>query len=151
MGKLLKNWDVAKYGMIPYPVSKSYWKGRLASASEDSLMLVITTKQDGVIIGYMCLRNPRERGDIHVRLKIGRPYQNQDYMTEALKSVSLYAFNELGARRLHAYAFNGNISSCKALENAGFRKEGVIRDPFTLRSTVYKSPDLAKHADYIVY
>merc|ERR1711964_312731 len=65
--KLLNNWDVVKYGTIPYPVSETYWEKRLAEASKDSLMLVITTQQDGVI-GYMILRNPSECA-IHVHLK----------------------------------------------------------------------------------
>merc|ERR1711964_533090 len=128
-------------------------EARLAKASEDYLMLVITTKQDG-IIGYMFLRNPKECAN-HVHLEVsfllGQSFQNQGYMAEALKSVSTYAFREWGVHRLHAYAFSANIGSCKALENAGFRKVDVIFDVRRNTFTKPGSPCSTKYADCIVY
>merc|ERR1711964_425323 len=89
IAKLSNNWDVVQHGTagtIPHPDSEPYWETRLAKASEDYLMLVITTQQDGVI-GYMSLRNPKDC-TTHDRLSVvrlevsfllGQSFQNQGY------------------------------------------------------------------------
>ena len=48
-------------------------------------------------------------------------------MTEALKSVSQYAFSEFGLIRITAFVLESNMASAKVLEKSGFNFEGTLR------------------------
>lgn len=49
------------------------------------------------------------------------------YMTEAVKLVTKYAFEELKLHRIEAGVMPHNIRSIKVLEKAGYVKEGIAR------------------------
>jgi ribosomal-protein-alanine N-acetyltransferase len=55
---------------------------------------------------------------------VGAPYAGQGYMTEALKLVIEYAFNESGLHRLEANIQLQNAASIGLVKRCGFRKEG---------------------------
>lgn len=55
---------------------------------------------------------------------IGAPYAARGYMTEALKLVIRYAFDELGLHRLEANIQPQNAASIALVKRCGFRKEG---------------------------
>jgi ribosomal-protein-alanine N-acetyltransferase len=48
-------------------------------------------------------------------------------MTEAVRLVVSYAFNELKLHRLEAGVMPHNIGSIKVLEKSGFHKEGIAK------------------------
>jgi RimJ/RimL family protein N-acetyltransferase len=48
-------------------------------------------------------------------------------MTDAVKAVSEYAFEELGLHRIFAEPFITNPASARVLEKAGFVIEGTLR------------------------
>ena len=47
-------------------------------------------------------------------------------MAEALGAITAYAFGTLGLAYLEAFVLDGNDRSCRTLERAGFRSEGLI-------------------------
>ena len=47
-------------------------------------------------------------------------------MTEAIGEIGRYAFETLGIARLEATVIVGNERSCRTLERAGFRHEGIL-------------------------
>lgn len=49
-------------------------------------------------------------------------------MQEALAAVLRFGFEALGLHRIWAMTHPENARSIRALENAGFRKEGHLRD-----------------------
>lgn len=53
-------------------------------------------------------------------------YWGRGLMTEALNAIVAYAFDALGIVRLTATVIVGNERSCRTLERAGFRHEGVL-------------------------
>ena len=58
---------------------------------------------------------------------IGKPYSNRGYMTEALRLMIRYAFEELGLHRLDAACLPNNTASLALLRRVGFTEEGYAR------------------------
>ncbi|MCX8506591.1 MAG: GNAT family protein [Alphaproteobacteria bacterium] len=58
---------------------------------------------------------------------IGKPYSNRGYMTEALRLVIRFAFEELGLHRLDAACLPNNTASLALLRRVGFTEEGYAR------------------------
>ena len=53
--------------------------------------------------------------------------QGQGYVTEAVRALTLFAFDTLKARRVEVRMDDGNVGSWKVAERAGFRLEGTLR------------------------
>ncbi len=58
---------------------------------------------------------------------IGKQYNGKGYATEAIRLAVGYAFKELGLHRIEAGVMPHNAPSIRALEKAGFEKEGLAR------------------------
>lgn len=68
----------------------------------------------------------------HARAEIGyglftEDYKNSGIMTEAMKTILDYGFNEMKLNRVEAFIATYNIPSLKLVEKFGFTKEGVLR------------------------
>jgi len=55
-------------------------------------------------------------------------YWNQGIMSESLKEILKYGFNEMKLHRIEAFIDPNNITSQKLLEKLKFTKEGCLRD-----------------------
>merc|ERR1712000_215870 len=92
---------------------------------------VITTPSYGAIgmISFgMNRENPVKPHVATLGYFLGKPFWGKGYMTESLRALIPYAFNEKGVHRLEASTFANNIGSCKVLKKAGFRLECTKRD-----------------------
>jgi ribosomal-protein-alanine N-acetyltransferase len=58
---------------------------------------------------------------------LGRAYRNKGIMTEAIREITKYGFNELGLSRIHASTFPQSKASQRALLKNGFKLEGILR------------------------
>lgn len=67
----------------------------------------------------------------HHRAEIGyalaRPYWSQGYMTEAVRAVLSFGFDEMQLNRIEARCKLENIGSARVLEKAGMTCEGILR------------------------
>lgn len=89
----------------------------------------IEDKSSGQMIGTCTLFKldiNNRRGEIGYLLN--RAYWHRGLMSEALRSVIDYAFDELGLHRLEADTDPENAASIHLLENFGFQREGLFRD-----------------------
>lgn len=68
-----------------------------------------------------------ERYSAEVGYWLGTAYWGRGIATSALRRVCRYAFEELALQRVFATPMLWNPASCKALEKAGFEREGVMR------------------------
>jgi RimJ/RimL family protein N-acetyltransferase len=64
---------------------------------------------------------------------LAEPYWGKGIMTNIVKWMAEYAFNDLKLRRVYAEPFASNTASIKVLKKAGFIKEGIMR------SSVFKN------------
>lgn len=84
-----------------------------------------TTLLGGITVGYI------RRGAAQscmIGYWIGEPYAAQGHMSAALKLVIPYIFNGLQLHRIEAACIPENFKSIRLLENAGFQREGLLRE-----------------------
>ena len=89
----------------------------------------VELKETGKIIGSFAIH------DIDWRKKIGEVsygisphYSKKGYFSEALDSVLKHCFNEMEFHRVCATTRVDNVGSIKGLLNAGFKREGILKD-----------------------
>ncbi len=58
---------------------------------------------------------------------LAEPFWGKGIMTDAVRALSEYAFNELGIHCIFAEPYTTNAASARVLEKSGFYLEGVIR------------------------
>jgi len=68
-----------------------------------------------------------ERLSAEVGYWLGEDYWGRGIMTEAIRLVTRHAFTTLDLVRVFAVPFAHNAGSCGALENAGYVREGLMR------------------------
>ncbi|NDI34097.1 GNAT family N-acetyltransferase [Chengkuizengella sediminis] len=81
------------------------------------------------IIGSISLNNI-VRGvfqSCHIGYQLSQQEINQGYITEAIKKVIEYAFNELQLHRIEANIMPRNKASLRAVEKLGFESEGLAK------------------------
>jgi RimJ/RimL family protein N-acetyltransferase len=116
-------------------------EGRLKFLSREDLWMMLTLKNDGLIIGGSGLH----RIDWSVpKFEIGywvrTSHAGQGYITEAVKGIAAFAFETLGAQRVEIRCDVKNERSVAVAHRAGFTLEGTFhndaRDHFgALRDT----------------
>jgi [ribosomal protein S5]-alanine N-acetyltransferase len=64
-----------------------------------------------------------------------RDWWRRGFGREMVSALVEFGFRELGARRLWAHVFVGNVGSARIVEELGFREEGVALQSFYVRNT----------------
>lgn len=59
---------------------------------------------------------------------LAEPYWGLGIMTEAVKALTEYAFNQFQLIRIYAGPFSRNHASQRVLEKAGFSREGMLKN-----------------------
>lgn len=102
-------------------------KSRNDRAEDRKYDFLICLKESGVIIGSAGLsfvvRGPLQ--SCMIGYTLDQNYNGKGYMTEAVKQVVRYAFEELKFHRITGEASPRNPGSIRVLEKAGFHKEGI--------------------------
>ena len=116
---------------LPYPYTEDDAEDfirAMLSADNDKTFAFAITLDDKVIGSIGVFR----QDNIHSRTAemgyyIGEPYWGNGYMTNAIKQVCSYVFENTDIIRIFAEPFAHNIASCRALEKAGFQYEGTLK------------------------
>lgn len=78
---------------------------------------------------------------LHHRAEIGYDLEKaswkQGIMTEALRAMLSYGFEQMGLNRVEALVYIENEASIRVLERLGFQKEGLLRQYFRRGDTYY--------------
>lgn len=80
----------------------------------------------------------------HLRAELGyaiskESYKRQGYMTEAVKEILKYGFNDLNLNRIEACISPNNENSLKLIKKFGFQQEGYLRAHFIRNAEVEDS------------
>lgn len=89
----------------------------------------IARREDDILIGTCCLGDFDEnakRSEIGYHLAFDQ--WNKGYMTEALKAMISFGFEDSEINRIEAFVTPGNEASTKVLEKLGFIREGLLRE-----------------------
>jgi putative acetyltransferase len=90
----------------------------------------IVLKKTGKVIGNICIAPDKNRGNFSAKLisyTLSKDYWNKGYMTEAVKRVIEYTFDELKIDLLTAFHYPHNLQSKRVIEKCGFEYETTIK------------------------
>jgi ribosomal-protein-alanine N-acetyltransferase len=79
-------------------------------------------------IGFYGIDRVNRRAIVGADLK--REYWGKGLMSESLRALIRFGFNEMGLNRIEASTDPGNIHSIRLMERCGFMKEGVLRQRY---------------------
>jgi RimJ/RimL family protein N-acetyltransferase len=84
---------------------------------------------DGKAVGGIgiVLQSDVERISAEIGYWIGENYWNKGIMTEVVKQIVKYAFDNFPLHKIYATVFDFNIASQKVLQKAGFEREAILK------------------------
>jgi RimJ/RimL family protein N-acetyltransferase len=85
---------------------------------------LLTQPNERRVIGMITARVQAPRAEVGYVL--GRKYWNRGFMTEAISAVAEWCLTQPGIFRVSAFCDTENLASARALEKAGFRREGEV-------------------------
>lgn len=117
---------------LPYPYTEKdaaeYINAMLEADENDTFAYAITIEDRAVgSIGIF------RQGNIHQQTGelgyyLAEPYWGQGIMTDAIQQICHMIFENTDLLRIYAEPFSYNTGSCRALEKAGFRYEGLMKN-----------------------
>lgn len=87
----------------------------------------IRLEEDADLIGTIGLIIDQNNRKANLGYWLGEEYWNNGYMTEAIKTVIKFAFEELNLNKVYASHFEGNKASGAAMKKAGMQQEGYFK------------------------
>ena len=90
----------------------------------------IVLKEKGKVIGSVKLAPDENRGKYYAKLisfALSADYWGNGYMTEAVRRVVKYVFEEMNIDLLSVFHYPQNIRSKRVIEKCGFQYEGTIK------------------------
>ena len=125
---------------IPYPYTeqdgKNFISHILAADEQENFSFAITV--DNRVVGSIGVSRQK---NVHFRTAELGYYLSEDYwgkgiMTEAVRQICEYVFENSDILRIYAEPYAYNTASCRVLEKAGFQYEGTLRKNAVKNGTV---------------
>ncbi len=116
---------------IPHPLPQDWARRYIryhqqAITAREDFCLALTRRPEPGLIGIINLY-PQSESMGQVGFWTGVPWWGKGYMTEALRAVLRFAFEDLALQRVHASHFGTNPASGRVMLKAGMRQEGRLR------------------------
>lgn len=105
-------------------------KGQLKVARQDADNLLwhsfffLVRKQDRTVVGsadFKCL--PDKNGEVEIGYGLGKEFEHNGYMTEAVKAMCEFALKKAGVSHILAETDSDGYASQRILKRCGFRKD----------------------------
>ena len=131
IARLLNNkkiWDNLR-DYIPYPYTEKDAIDFIKRENIEDPFTVFSIVYKAKFTGIISLKR---QSDIHrisaeIGYWIGEEYWGKGITHKAIRLMTGYAFEKLGLIKIFAIVMAGNEASCKALEKAGYSREGYFR------------------------
>lgn len=95
---------------------------------QDNIDFAIELKSEKKVIGGITIRKWNDENRCaDVGYVLSPKYWNKGIMTEAIKRMIQFGFDELDANRVEAHCDENNFGSYRAMEKAGMKYEGTLR------------------------
>jgi ribosomal-protein-alanine N-acetyltransferase len=108
----------------------------------------IQLKSTGDVIGRFFGMHPDDYvNQIELAYELGREWWNQGLMTEAVKAIIDFFFNEVGMNRIYAYHASENPASGKVMKKCGMTYEGTNRQACKCNNGLFDKVNHAILAD----
>lgn len=98
--------------------------------TEDAMRWGIEHKESGMLIGSCGFNMWQLSGAYRAEIgyEIGARYWGQGYMSEALRLLFTFGYQEMGLNRIEALVYPDNEASIRLLSHLGFQSEGLLRE-----------------------
>ena len=133
--KNIRDKEIRKYTLnIPFPYTKAHAVDFIKQATTNRKLksayeFAITSTNDNEVIGGISLMNlDWKNKNAELGYWLGKKYRNKGYISEAIKLILGFAFNELKLNRISARLWEKNLASIKVLKKNKFKKEGLLRE-----------------------
>jgi len=131
LAKLANNkniWDNLR-DSFPYPYGESDAELFINLTTEENPKQNFGIEFDGHLCGVIGLIIQKDvyRKTAEIGYWIGESFWGKEIVSTAIKLITNYGFEDLKLIRIYAGVFEFNIASMKALENNGYKKEGVFK------------------------
>lgn len=98
----------------------------------------IVYKETGEVIGRMFgMHLDCDIKEIELTYELGKKWWNKGIMTETVKKVIKFFFDEVDLNRIYAYHTNENLASGRVMQKAGMIFEGVLRQGCICNKGIY--------------
>ncbi len=115
----------------PYPANEAeryFARHQAEQKAGRAVTFLIEHKAQGWSCGLVEVRDiDREHSLGELSFWMSVEAWGQGYMTEAVRAVVKFGFEDLGLNRLYAYHMLRNPASGRVLEKNGFKQEGLLR------------------------
>ncbi|MBN1118409.1 MAG: GNAT family N-acetyltransferase [Bacteroidales bacterium] len=115
--------------LFPHPYTKEDARHWIDICKNQALPLTnFAVETEGKAVGSigLVLKEDVHRKNIEIGYWLGEKYWGRGIITEAIKLMVDYAFENFDAVRIYAEFFNGNTGSQRVLEKNGFKYEATL-------------------------
>lgn len=121
-------------GWEPHP-DRHYSEEKLKQYMESGDVWAIALRESGKVIGQIRMYPDENRGKYvakYLSYALSADYRGHGYMTEAVRAVIRYAFEELdGIDMLSVFHFPDNVRTKRVIEKCGFEYEVTLEKAYT--------------------
>ena len=97
---------------------------------DDYKALFLREKSSLRLLGAVIIDISKEHDHATLSYFLAKEYRNQGFMSEALRAIIHFCFEELGLIRVAAHHFHTNLASKRVLQKSGFELEGIRKKHF---------------------
>ena len=108
--------------------AEAYVRNKMVAwITRERLVPKLVEKSTGKMIGQLWIEPKWDRLIFEIGYFVVENRQGRGYITEAVKSMIAYLFNDLGATRLEIHTKATNLRSIRIAERCGFTQEARLR------------------------
>lgn len=125
---------------IPFPYHKEhadFWfqMAEYSFKNNDAFIFGIRKKENLKLIGAIGLHLDLAHNKAEVGYWLGKNFWNKGYISEALKEIVRFGFEELKLNKIYASHFHHNLASGKVLVKNGFTFEAELKQEILKQGT----------------
>jgi RimJ/RimL family protein N-acetyltransferase len=124
--------EIPRWTRVPAPYTEADARHFLADPPDTAFAVV--DRSSGELLGAIGAR-PEDDGRVEIGYWVAREARGRGVATRAVRIVSRWAVEELGARRVQLYTDPANDASQRVAEKAGFQREGTLRSWTEIKGT----------------
>jgi RimJ/RimL family protein N-acetyltransferase len=118
---------------FPHPYTRADAESWIALCDSQTPAISFAIEVDGSVVGGIGLvpKDDIYRRSIEIGYWLGEDYWGRGIMTEAVRAMTEYAFNNFDICRIYAGVFEWNLGSMRVLEKAGYEFEARLKNSIT--------------------
>ena len=126
-----------------------YWFSKYEKSDYYNWAIQIKSTDEviGRVRGGAGTRMDERIGQIELAYELGQKWWSQGFMTEAVKKIIDFFFNEIGYNRIHAAHAHENPASGRVMQKCGMIYEGTMRQAVKQNNGLFDKVNYAILAD----